>query len=71
MKTKGEMRLLEIDLLRRMSQFNEAKNVCRLALNKRLNNQIRHILKYELYLCKNNDDTCHNMDKAMKYKIKD
>ncbi len=70
MKTKGETRLLKTDILRRMGQFNEAENICRLALKKRLSSRIRHILQYELYLCKNSDDTCRDIETAMKYKIK-
>ena len=70
MKTKGETRLLKVDLLRRMGQFVAAENICHLALNNRLNSQIRHILQYELYLCKNRDDTCRNVEAAMEYKIK-
>jgi len=70
MKTKGETRLLKVDLLRRMGQFVAAENICHLALNNRLNSQIRHILQYELYLCKNSDNTCRNVEAAMEYKIK-
>ena len=70
MKTKGETRLLKIDLLRRMGQFDEAENICRLALKKRLGSRIRHILQYELYLCKNRDDACRDIETAMEYKIK-
>ena len=70
MKTKGETRLLKTDLLRRMGQFDEAENICRLALKKRLSSRIRHILQYELYLCKNSDDTCRDIETAMEYKIK-
>lgn len=67
MKTRGEERLLFTDINRRTGEFNIAEKICLMAQTKKLNQNIRRLLNYELHLCKIKDDTCHNIEDGMEY----
>ena len=67
MKTKGEERLLFADIHRRTGEFNIAEKICLMAQTKKLNQNIRRLLNYELHLCKIKDDTCHNVEDGIDY----
>ena len=69
MKTRGEERLLFADINRRTGKFNIAEEICFMAQTKKLNQNIRRLLNYELHLCKIKDDTCHNVEDGIEYDI--
>ena len=67
MKTRGEERLLCADIYRRTGKFDLAEKVCIISQRKRLSQNIRRLIDYELHLCRIKDDSCHNVEDGMEY----